>query len=75
MKQVTLTEDMRPWRKGDRVPLPNTVADELVEKGLAINPEHFVSNDDTAPVSPVRRVVASVKRIVHVGQRAKTRIK
>lgn len=38
MRAVTMTKDMRPWRAGDRVPLPDDVADRLVSSGEASDP-------------------------------------
>lgn len=38
MRAVTMTKDMRPWRAGDRIPLPDDVADRLVASGDASDP-------------------------------------
>lgn len=35
MQSVEFTVDMRPWRKGDRVPLPDAVAAAAVARGEA----------------------------------------
>jgi hypothetical protein len=43
MKLVTLTKDLRPWRKNDRVPVPDALADKLVAEGDAVNPEPFTA--------------------------------
>lgn len=41
MKTVEFTTDMRPWRAGDRVPLPDDVADRLVASEEAKEPRPF----------------------------------
>jgi hypothetical protein len=46
MKVVTLTTDMRPWRKGDRPVLPDLLADKLVKSGEATDPTAFPPQDD-----------------------------
>ncbi len=51
MKLVTLTRDLRPWRENDRVPVPDKLADELVETGDARDPEVFHSLDDNPSVA------------------------
>lgn len=45
MKSVEFTRDMRPWRAGDRVPLPDTVADDVLASGEAINPRTFPGDE------------------------------
>ncbi len=60
---VELTADLRPWRKGDNVPLPDFLADKLVASGEAINPRPGLSTQladvaepaPTAPAAPRRR--------------------
>ena len=37
MKIVTLTSDMRPYRKGDRPLLPDELAKKLIEEGAAVD--------------------------------------
>jgi hypothetical protein len=50
MKLVDLTADLRPWRKGDSVPLPNDVAQALVDNGEAKNMRPFKPGaGDVAP--------------------------
>lgn len=44
MRAVTMTKDMRPWRAGDRVPLPDDVADRLVSSGEARDPAPWPGN-------------------------------
>lgn len=51
MKMVTLTRDLRPWRQGDRVPVPDDLAATLVEGGDATDPQEWGA-PATAP-SPV----------------------
>lgn len=41
MKTVYLTTDMRPWRAGDEVHVPNEVAERLVRNGEAKNMRPF----------------------------------
>jgi hypothetical protein len=41
MKLIELTTDLRPWRRGDNVPVPDELADKLVESGEAINPRPY----------------------------------
>ncbi|MCL6710222.1 hypothetical protein M8R20_24800 [Pseudomonas sp. R2.Fl] len=48
MKLVDLTTDLRPWRKGDSVPLPNDVARTLVDNGEATNMRPFKPGADVA---------------------------
>ena len=45
MKTVELTCDMRPWRHGDNVPLPDDMADRLVAAGEAKNPRPWPSRE------------------------------
>ena len=40
-KLVEFTTDLRPWRKGDNVPVPDDLADRLVASGEAVNPRPF----------------------------------
>ncbi|MBB3297894.1 MULTISPECIES: hypothetical protein [unclassified Rhizobium] len=54
MKLVDLTTDLRPWRKGDSVPLPNDVARTLVVNGEAKNMRPFKPGAHAAP-QPVER--------------------
>jgi hypothetical protein len=41
MKTVDLTTDMRPWRAGDAVHVPSSVARDLVKNGEAKNLRPF----------------------------------
>jgi hypothetical protein len=41
MKLIQLTTDLRPWRRGDDVPVPDDLADKLVASGEAINPRPY----------------------------------
>ena len=41
MKTVDLTTDMRPWREGDAVHLPDKVAQQLIDSGEAKNMRPF----------------------------------
>lgn len=45
MKLIELTTDLRPWRRGDNVPVPDALADKLVESGEAINPRPFPARE------------------------------
>ena len=38
MKLVELTTDLRPWRRGDNVPVPDEMAERLLASGEAVNP-------------------------------------
>lgn len=57
MKTVDLTRDMRPWRAGDSVHLPDDLAASLVSNGEAQNLRPF--QDEPAPAAtaaqPARR--------------------
>jgi hypothetical protein len=52
MKTVTLKTDMRPWRAGDDVHLPDHVADKLVKDGEAENPRPFSTGYETRAMEP-----------------------
>lgn len=41
MKSVDLTTDMRPWRQGDEIHVPDDVAKRLVDNGEAKNMRPF----------------------------------
>ena len=41
MKLVTMTTDLKPFHRGQHVPLPDEVADGLLARGEAINPRPF----------------------------------
>ncbi|PWC96961.1 hypothetical protein TSO5_05890 [Azospirillum sp. TSO5] len=53
MQTVTFTRDMRPWREGDSVPLPDDVADALVANGEAKDARPFP--ETATPVETARR--------------------
>lgn len=38
MKMVTMTEDVRPYHRGQDVPMPDEMADKLVASGSAKDP-------------------------------------
>lgn len=59
MKTVTLTRDLRPWRSGDSVPLPDEMAARLVEAGEAENPRPFP--EGSAPSKPAGRQIFRTK--------------
>ncbi len=48
MKLIELTTDLRPWRRGDNVPLPDELADKLVASGEGINPRPFTPGTSIA---------------------------
>jgi len=52
MKMVTLTKDMRPWRSGDRVPLPDAVADSIVASGEGKDAVSYVRGQGEVPDKP-----------------------
>lgn len=62
MKTVTLTQDVRPWRKGDKATVPDDVADRLVENGEAEKPEKFPPADVTVKEVPGGRNLKKAKR-------------
>ena len=45
MKLIELTTDLRPWRRGDNVPVPDDMADSLVASGEAINPRSYLPRE------------------------------
>jgi hypothetical protein len=49
MLTVTLTKDMRPWRAGDEVPLPDALAEQLVAAGEATGARPF--SPEAAPAA------------------------
>lgn len=49
MQMVTFTRDMRPYHRGQSVPLPDDVARKMVEDGAA---------DDLRPWPPVQHAAA-----------------
>jgi hypothetical protein len=58
--QVTLTENLAPYTKGDRPALPREVADRLIAEGRAKDPVALPSNvpqaaADDEPRRPRRR--------------------
>lgn len=53
MQTVTLTRDMRPWREGDSVPLPDDVAEALLATGEAKDARPFP--DGATPAETTRR--------------------
>lgn len=68
LKTVTLTQDMRPWRRGDDIHVDAALADALVKKGEAANPRPFQS-----PNAPLERVTAAPKRpVLGLGRKVKS---
>lgn len=61
MKTVTFTRDMRPWRKGDAVPVPDELADKLVASGEAENPQPFPPGSEPAKPTVVERVKGTLR--------------
>ncbi len=55
MMTVTLNQDVRPWRAGDDVHLPDEAADALVASGEAGNKRPFARRATTSPSRPLRR--------------------
>jgi hypothetical protein len=45
MKLIELTTDLRPWRRGDNVPVPDALADILVASGEATNPRPYLPRE------------------------------
>ena len=45
MKLIELTTDLRPWRRGDNVPVPDDMADSLVASGEAINSRPYLPRE------------------------------
>lgn len=74
MRAVTMTKDMRPWRAGDRVPLPDDVADRLVSSGDARDPAPWPGNcspfTETADACPDHAVAQPGR---HARQRYQTK--
>jgi hypothetical protein len=66
---VTLTQDMRPWRKGDDIHIDPKLAEHLVKRGEAKDPRPFVAPN--APVAPVRPQKAPERPILHLGRKAR----
>ncbi len=72
---VTLTRDMRPWRKGDDIHVATILAEHLVKTGEAQNPRPFVEPNSSStlgtPAVPVRPKTAPVRPILHLGRKAR----
>lgn len=66
---VTLTADLRPWRKGDDIHISPALAAHLVQNGEAQNPRPFVSPN--APVAPVRVQGAPQRSVLHLHRKRK----
>lgn len=66
---VTLTADMRPWRKGDDIHISPQLAEALVKKGEAKDPRPFQSQ--IAPAVPVRSQAPPARAVLHVSRKAK----
>lgn len=66
---VTLTSDVRPWRKGDDIHIPPALAAALVKSGEATNPRPFVAPN--APVAPVRSQAPPTRPILSLGRKAR----
>ena len=49
---VTLTQDVRPWRAGDKVHVEKGLADLLIERGEATDKETFQTEYMTKVVDP-----------------------
>lgn len=45
MKLIKLTTDLRPWRRGDDIPVPDDMADKLVASGDAIDPRPYPARE------------------------------
>lgn len=75
MKMVTLTRDLRPWRQGDRVPLPDTLADELVQAGDAADPADWGAATVCAPPAAATVPAAAPNRPPAAGGFATRRLK
>lgn len=65
---VTLTQDLRPWRRGDDIHVSAELADALVKKGEAANPRPFHVSD--APVQ-ARAAEAPRRPILNLGRKAR----
>jgi hypothetical protein len=66
---VTLTRDLRPWRKGDDIHITPALADSLVKKGDATNPRAFVPPNASAV--PVRTQTAPARPVLSLGRKAR----
>lgn len=66
---VTLTRDLRPWRKGDHIHISPALADALVKKGDASNPRPFVAPN--APAVPVRSQQVPERPVLRLGRKAR----
>ena len=53
MMLVTFTQDMRPYTRGQDVPLPDELALQMMTEGVAENPRAFPPTEE--PVSAKRR--------------------
>lgn len=62
MKTVTLTQDLRPWRKGDKATVEDDVADRMIEAGEAKDPVKFPPADVTVKEVPGGRNLKKAKR-------------
>jgi len=49
MQMVTLTRDMRPWRKGDTPVLLEELVAKLLKSGEAVDPRPYPPQENAAP--------------------------
>lgn len=52
VKQVTMTRDMRPFRKGQEPVVPDEVATQLVDEGAAVNPRAWPAQEEAMQPLP-----------------------
>lgn len=75
MKTVDLTRDLRPWRQGDSVPLPDDLADRLVASGEARNPRPWPPREPSLAslpmlTTPLRPAEAAPRRKTYLTREA-----